>query len=272
MDVKEYRRRYEAELAASQVAASAAAPTGFAARTIDVPSLLSIVGDPQEPIEVRVAALQAVGARAFLTQQFAQHHPAYLETLRRLTGSETPLQLREKALAILASERDPHVQELLKNGLRNPQQAVVPPPRALQLLGLDDHANVAGLAQEVFDKAQDIDTKEAALRVLVTDAGSQDLLERILKDKAQPRNLRMLSATGLQSLNPQRFAEIAQQIVNDDNDYEDIRATTLGALAGAPEHGHLRSDANFMDRVVQLGAQNALPNLRAAAMRLIRKP
>src|SRR5215468_1411897 len=121
MDVKEYRRRYEAELAASQVAASPAAPTGFAAvadvapavrarmmqiqrtsgsrdaRTVDVPSLFSIVGDPQEPVEVRVAALQAVGARAFLTQQFAQHHTAYLETLRRLTGSETPLQLREKA-------------------------------------------------------------------------------------------------------------------------------------------------------------------------------
>jgi hypothetical protein len=270
MDVKEYRRRYEAELAASQ--ATAVPSTSPDAPTVDVPALLSIVGNPREPVEVRVAALQAVGARAFLAQQFAQHHAAYLETLRRLTGSETPLELREKALAVLAAEKDPHVQELLKNGLQNPRQAVVPPPRALQLLGFDDHANVAGLAREVFDKAQDVDTKEAALRVLATDAGSQDLLTRILKDKAQPRNLRALSVTGLQSLNPQRFSEIAQQIVDDDTDFEDIRATTLGALAGAPEHGHLRSDPNFMARIVRLGAQAALPNLRAAAMRLIRKP
>jgi hypothetical protein len=302
MDVKEYRRRYEAELAASEAASNAdglaeselaatatatanaepairkrvadiqRAPLSRDTLSTDVPALLAMVRNPQEPVAVREAALQALGAATFLGSHFAPYWVEFLNTMRQLTQLDTPAELREKALGVLASEKDHDIQELLRSGLRNPQAAVVPAARALQLLSFDDHANIAGLAQEIFHQTGDLATKEAALRVLAADANSQDLLADLLQDKSQPRSLRALSATGLHSLNPQRFSSIARNIVMDDSDFEDIRATALGALANGPEHQALRSDSQFLEQVRQLGAQAPLPNLRAAAIRLMTRP
>lgn len=302
MDVKEYRKRYEAELAAAATAPeqaigaagvrAAGGPAAAAAAVADtattrhmaqrsllsgstlgesIPALLATLRNQQEPVAVRDAALQALGAAAFLGEDFAPYRAEFLDTMRQLADTEAAPELREKALAVLAAEKDPDVQEMLRRGLRDPQSALVSAAKALQLLSLDDHANIAGLAQDVFQKATDLATKEAALRVLATNANSQDLLANLLGDKTQPRSLRALSATGLHSLNPQRFAAIARSIVVDDSDYEDIRATSLGALASAPEHQALRSDPGFLDQVRQLGAQAPLKNLRAAANRLMTK-
>jgi hypothetical protein len=293
MDVKDYRKRYEAELAADAAAADQAVglaaaanadPTArkrleiqrapFSGSTLaeSVPALLATLRNQEEPVSVRDAALQALGGAAFLGEHFAPYRVEFLDTMRQLAQSDTTApELREKVLAVLAAEKDPDIQEILRRGLRDPQSAQVSAAKALQLLSLDDHANIAGLAQEVFQKATDLATKEAALRVLATNANSQDLLANLLGDKTQPRSLRALSATGLHSLNPQRFADIARSIVTDDSDYEDIRATSLGALASAPEHQALRSDPGFLDQVRQLGAQAPLKNLRAAANRLMSK-
>jgi hypothetical protein len=136
-------------------------------------------------------------------------------------------------------------------------------------LSYDDHTNLADLALDIFHKAADLGTKEAALRVLATDAKSQDLFTKLLQDKSQPRSLRTLSATGLNFLNPQKFAEIAQNIVKDHSDFEDIRASALGALANTPLHHVIRDNADFLNEIKSLGAQSPLTNLRAAAGRFL---
>jgi len=284
MDVKEYRRRYEAELAAASpehpasFAGSPEAATRHAAQLglvsgsppgESIPALLATVRNPKETVLARDAALQALGAATFLGEDFAPYRVEFLDTMRQLAKPDTASQLREKAVAVLAAEKDPDIQGMLQRGLRDPQSALVSAGKALQLLTLDYHADVAGLAEEVFHKTDDVATKEAALRVLATNANSQDLLAKVLGDKSQPRALRALSATGLHSVNPQRFAGIARNIFMDGSDYEDIRATTLGALASAPEYQALRSDSTFLDQVRQLGAQTSLKNLRAAANRLM---
>jgi len=160
---------------------------------------------------------------------------------------------------------------VLRRGLQDPESALVPPSKALQLLSYDDHANVSDLALKLFHQTDDLGVKEAALRVLGTDAKSQDLLAQLLQDKSQPASLRTLSATGLHYLNPQRFAGIARTIVMDDNEPEDIRATSLGALASSPDHHVLHDDSNFIDRVRQLGADNSLKDLSVAARRMMAK-
>jgi hypothetical protein len=298
MDVKEYRRQYEAELAAAAeapaqpigmavVRAGAGAgsvlslsATQMAQRTLlsgqtlgdSVPALLATLRNQALPVETRDAALQALGAAAFLGEHFAPFRAEFLATMRELAQTEsTPSALREKAIGVLAAEKDPNVQEILRRGLRDPRAALVPAAEALHLLSLDDHASIAPLAREVFDGASDLATQEAALRVLASDPGSQDLLARILADKAQPRSLRALSATGLHSLNPQLFGRIARDIITDSSDFEDIRATSLGALASAPEHQALRDDPGFRAQVKELSTQAPLANLRAAADRLLSK-
>jgi hypothetical protein len=292
MDVKDYRRQYEAELANANLESvpatiEAAGVTGEATRLQEiaqapmqrdrladnVPRLLAILRNEAEPTAMRAAALRSLRAAAFLGEHFAPFRADFLDTLRRIARPETDAKLREDVLETLAAEKDAQGQELLRRGLREPSAALVPPAKALQFLGYDDHAGAAELAQDIFEKAADLPTKEAALRVLSTDAKAAGLFKRLLTDKSQPRSLRALSATGLHFLNPQEFAAVARDIVLDDSDYEDIRATSLGALASAPEHHELREDPTFLDRVRKISAaEGPLTNLRAAAARLMKKP
>ena len=123
----------------------------------------------------------------------------------------------------------------------------------------------------IFNQLPDLGAKEAALRVLGTNPKSQDLFANLLKDKNQPLSLRTLSATGLHLLNPQKFADIAQQIVRDHSDSEDIRASSLGALANTLTDHVLQTNSNFQNLVRQLGADNSLQNLSAAARRMLAK-
>ena len=225
--------------------------------------------DAALPVAARIAALKAISAARFLGGPFAPYRVDFLNTLRQLAQPGIDRELCESALAILAVEKDPDAQQRLRSGLQTPQSALVSPASALQLLSYDDHANVADLALDAFHKSADLATKEAALRVLATDAKSQDLFAKLLQDKSQPRSLRALSVTGLNYLNPQKFAELAQNIVKDHTDYEDIRASALGALANTPLHHVIRDNADFLNEIKTLGAQSPLTNLRAAAGRFL---
>jgi hypothetical protein len=279
MDVKDYRKAYEAELAAEPSADGPASLSATAALGIPpdadlsqtVPALLAALADAGKPIAERIAALKALSALRFLGDQFSPYRVDFLQTLRRLAQPGIDPQLCTRALAILAAEKDSTTQDLLRRGLQQPLTALVPAATALHLLAFDDHGNLADLARDVFQKTTNLSAKEAALRVLATDAKSQDLFAQLLTDKQQPKSLRALSATGLNVLNPQRFAEVAQKIVQDPTDFEDIRASTLGALVNTPLHQVIRDNAGFLDQVKNLSAQSPLTNLRAAAGRFLAK-
>jgi hypothetical protein len=295
MDVKEYRKAYEAELAAAENADDgklhtlAASPAGSdtvaqqssGASSLsatdqnlsdNISKLLALLASSTEALPVRVAALQALRAALFLGEQFAPHHAEFLQILRQLARPEVDAELREGATEVLASEKDPGIQETLRKELTDLKSRLVSPVKALQLLSLDDHANIVDLALDAFHKTVDLPVKEAALRILATDPKSQDLFSRLLTDKSQPRSLRALSATGLNALNPQKFAGLAADIVKDHGDFEDIRASALGALANTSLHQVIRDNAGFLDAVKNLSAQSPLGNLRAAAGRFLAKP
>jgi hypothetical protein len=277
MDVNDYRKAYEAELAAHAAAGAvrgqaAGVQRGALAQgdlSKKVPQWLATLRDPALPVAARLAALKAISAARFLGGPFAPYRVDFLSALRQIAQPGIDRALCESALAILAVEKDPDTQQRLRSGLQAPQSALVSAATALQLLSYDDHANLADLALDIFHKAVDLATKEAALRVLATDAKSQDLFAKLLQDKSQPRSLRALSATGLNFLNPQKFAEVAQHIVKDHSDFEDIRASALGALANTPLHHVIRDNADFLNEIKTLGAQSPLTNLRAAAGRFL---
>jgi hypothetical protein len=295
MDVKDYRKAYEAELAAPAAAAesSGASNTFGAAVAPDdanrlteiqraplgrddfgekIPALIATLRNAAESTVIRLAALRALRSAMFLGEHFAPFRADFLETLRQLAQQGTDPLLCEGALAVLAAEKDPAAQQQLRRGLQEPQSALVSPATALQLLGFDDHANLAELALDIFNKTADLVVKEAALRILATDAKSQELFTKLLQDKTQPQSLRALSAAGLNFLDPQKFAAVARNIVMDNNDFEDIRATALGALANGPLHHIIHDDGGFLDQIKKLGAQTPLDNLRAAAGRFLTKP
>jgi hypothetical protein len=272
MDVKEYRRTYEAELAAGTKRASTEGQAAPGPDLLDnIPKLLADLANAGANLVVRLAALRGLQAAFFLGARFAPYRVQFLDICRQLARPEVDEQLREGATEILAAENDPDIQQQLKKEVEDQKTVLVGPVRALQLLSLDDHANIADLARDAFQKTTDLGLKEAALRVLAVDPKSQGLFAQLLRDKSQPRSIRALSATGLNILDPQKFADIAQNIVKDHSDFEDIRASALGALANTPLHHVIRDNQDFLEAVRNLNTQGPLGDLRAAAHRFLTK-
>jgi hypothetical protein len=269
MDVAKYRERYEAELAkaAKSMEEGAAAPLEAQNLEQQVEGLLATLRDPAAAVADRTAALEELAALDFLGPRFAPFRAAYKEALREV-ATDQPRELRARALEVLAIDRDGYAQELLVQGLREPKKALVPEAKAIQLLGYDDHADVVPLAREVFERGSG-PAREEALRVLATDPESEQLFDRLLKDKSEKRRIRQLSASGLQSLNPEAFDKTARKIVADEDDYNDIRATALAALTHGREARETPADPKLIATVQKAAESTSSRSIRSAARRFL---
>jgi hypothetical protein len=269
MDVAKYRERYQAELAkaAKSLEESAAAPLEAQDLEEQVEALLATLRDPAAAVADRTAALEELAALDFLGPRFAPFRAAYKEALREV-ATDRPRELRVRALEVLAIDRDGYAQELLVQGLREPRKALVPEAKAIQLLGYDDHADIVPLAREVFERGSG-PAREEALRVLATDPESEQLFDRLLKDKSEKRRIRQLSASGLQSLNPEAFDKTARRIVADEGDYNDIRATALAALTHGREARETPADPKLVETVQKAAESTSSRSIRSAARRFL---
>jgi hypothetical protein len=293
MDPEEYRRRYEAELAeaappshpgrrrggraaaaaeerptpAARANAIAAVPLDEEGLSARVPELLATLRNREEPLRVRMAALQALAALDFLPARFEPFRADYKQALRDV-ATDPEAELRESALELLAIDKDPYAQELLVAGLERPTEALVPEAKAIQFLGYDDHGEYIPLVREVYKRAKGA-AREEALRVLAADPQSERLFARLLKDKSETRNVRRLSASGLQSLNPQAFEKTARKIVADEDEDNDIRASSLAALAHGREVREKPADPKLVETVQKLGEKTRSTALRASARRFL---
>jgi len=292
MDVTQYRKRFEAELAKAETAqnrrgrsgtrsltggkrgspAARAAeikmtpiePDGLAAR---VAELLAILRNRKEPLTVRMAALQALGALDLLGPRFDAYRADYKQALREI-ATDPQQKLRESALEVLAIDKDPYAQQLLVRGLQQPKDAIVPEAKAIQFLGYDDHAEVMPLIRKVYKRSKGV-AREEALRLLATDPQSEKLFTRLLKDKSEKSSIRRISASGLQSLNPEAFEKAAQKIVTDGKDYNEIRATSLAALAHGREAHAKAPDAKFVEKVQKMTEKTRSPAMRSSIRRFL---
>lgn len=292
MDIERYRKRVEAELAKAapanqrtrraartqvtgeptspdvREAALMTAPLPEEDLTDRVAALLSLTLDRRAAVAERTAALQALGALDFLGPRFEPYRADYKQALRQL-ATDPRLTLRENALELLAIGKDPYAQELLVKSLENPDEAVVSEARAMQFLAYDDHADLAPLARKVYERSTGA-VREEALRTLATDPSSERLLTRLLKDKSEPSSIRRISASGLHSLNPRAFENAARAIVTDDDDFDEIRATTLAALAHGVEAHQNPVDPKFVEAVQKVAEQTKSTALRSSSRRYLR--
>jgi hypothetical protein len=285
MEVPDYRKRYEAQLAkaartkprrrgaagkltaAQRASAIRDAPLDEEQLPERVTELLANLLDEKESLTVREAALQALSALDFLGPRFAPYRADYLQALRQV-ATDPKEKLRERALELLAIEKDPYVQELLVRGLKRPKEALLPEAKAIQLLGYDDHTAVLPVVRQVFKRAKG-PTREEALRLLATDPSSERLFARLLKDRSETRSIRLLSVAGLQSLNPVSFERAARGIVADEDDDDAIRAATLAALAHGREAREKPADPKLVDLAQKVGETTRSTSVRAAARRFV---
>jgi hypothetical protein len=183
---------------------------------------------------IRKAALELLQAGTFLGTQFAAFRADYLAALRAAAmDANADDDLRRSALDILVNLKDVVAREKLIEGLRGKIKELVPPAVALGLLARDDHGSVIDIAREVLTRVKDAHIRMQAVRILGSDPKSASLLQRLMQDKDEFKEVRKASAAALMSFDPKAFVDQAVNILRDGHDFDDIKATVKGALERA---------------------------------------
>ena len=232
-------------------------------------SVLDLLRDAGQPLEVRLAALQAVQAASFSVLSFEPCRGAWLAALRQVAADPDP-EIRQTALGILMREKDGFAQKKLLEGLRKPEKALLPPEKALQLLSYDVHSDAYPVAREIVRDPPNPMARREALRLLAADADSAPLFAQVLRDKDELAENRQISAAALQSLRPDALQQHAREIVIDDSEYPEIQATSLPALTQFGDEEAVMTDDALMKRVDTMSG-GASAKVKQSAKRFLGK-
>src|SRR5262245_32704880 len=149
---------------AGRITAMTQAPLAVCASDKKLQETLKTLRDRNQASRVRLAALQTLQAASFSTIAFESCRSDYIAALRALVD-DPDTELRQRVLGILAREKDGFAQKRLLDGLQNPGNALVPPEKALQLLGNDVHAEAYAIARALVRNPPNPDAKREALRL-----------------------------------------------------------------------------------------------------------
>jgi hypothetical protein len=253
----------EKESVKQRVAAMAEVPLAVCESDKDLQSMLGVLRNQAEPIQVRLAALQSLQAASFSVVAFESCRSDYIATLRKV-ATDPDLELRQRVLGILAREKDGFAQKKLLEGLQHPDKALLPPEKALQLLSYDIHAEAYQAARSIVNKPPNDDAKREALRLLAADAKSAPLFEKLLRDKNENAEIRQISAAALQALKPEKLQSNAREILLDESDYDDIRATSLTALTQFGDKEAVDKDKTLKKHVDRMSEKGGAKVKRSA--------
>lgn len=249
---------------AERVKALADAPQAVLESEQNLQALLAVVRNTEEPVEVRLEAIDALATAAFAVAAFEPYRNDYIATLQEVADDPSP-EIRERALGLLVGEKNKFAQKKLLEGLKNPAKALVPPEKALQLLSYDVHTEAYAVARKVVEDPPNDLAKQEALRLLAADPKSTKLFEDVLRDKEEKRESRQVAASALNALSPDKLEDHAKDILLDESDYEDIQATSLTALRQFADQEELAKDEALMTSVRRMSATAKSPKYKKSA-------
>lgn len=253
-----------------RVAALAEVPLAVCESDKNLQAVLDVLRNKEEPVEVRLAAMDTLATAAFSVIAFESCRKDYIAALREVAQDPNP-EIRQSALGLLAGQKDGFAQKKLLEGLQDPEKALVPPEKALQLLSYDVHAESYAVARDIIDKPPSEDARREALRLLAADAASAPLFEKLLRDKGELREIRQISASALHALKPEKFKKHAREMLLDKSEYDDIQATSLTALAQFGDAEAIGKDKALLESVDRLSSGKAPATYRQSARRFLSK-
>src|SRR5258708_14710865 len=235
-----------------------------------IQALLNVLRNRDEPLEVRLAALQSLGAAAFSSAAFESCRGDYIATLRAVAEDPEPA-LRRRALGVLARDKDGFAQKKLIEGLKNPEKAMVPPEKALQLLSYDIHADAYAVARDIVRDPPNVLARREALRLLAAAATSAPMFEKLLRDNGELREIRQIAASALQTRQPAKLQKHAREMLLDKSEYDDIKATSLSALTNFGDDVAIAGDKALLKSVDRLSGGKASTKYKQHARRFLGK-
>lgn len=252
-----------------RVAAMYESPLASSDKEENLQPVLEVLRNKEEPVPVRLAALQTIQAASFGSIAFESMRGDYIAALREV-AQDTDSELRQRALGILAREKDGFAQRKLLQGLENPEKALVPPEKALQLLSYDVHSDAYPVAREIVDNPPNTAAKREALRLLAADASSAPVFEKLLRDKDESPEVRQVSAAALQSLRPDRLQEYAREALLDASENEEMQTTCLSALTNFGDAEAIGKDEKLKKQVTRL-SDKASAKVKQGARSFLKK-
>lgn len=254
---------------ANRIAALRSAPLAVCENDRSFQATLAILRDPDEPIDVRLEALQSLQAASFSVVAFEPCRQDYMAALHAIAEDPDP-ELRKRALGILARNNDATAQKKLLKGLTDPSKALVPPERALSLLANNPHAGAFKVARDIVASPPNPAAKHQALRLLSADAQSVDLLDKILTDKSEAADNRQIAASALHALHPDKLQERARSIVLDPGEDAELKAKCLTALTNFGDQNQVTSDNALIQHVRTLSSAPS-PSVSLSANQFLSK-
>src|SRR5258708_29664483 len=100
---------------------------------------IKVLLDASETLQRRIQALRILQSATFGDEEFDAVRGEYVAALRELTGDKE-IELRQRALGLLARSRDTYAEKVLMAGLKEPDKAVVPASDALHYLSYNLHS------------------------------------------------------------------------------------------------------------------------------------
>jgi hypothetical protein len=233
-------------------------------KTSLIDELIHILTDEDDHPLIRMSALNLLRQSTLRAAIFNPKKAEYLKALRTVVRDENP-ELRVQAMEALAGEKDEYLQRLLSEGLQAPEKALVPPEKAIQLLGYDLHFNLYPLLRNIVRNPPNGESRMEALRLLGGDPQSTELLSQVMENKLEDIEARVTATVAIQTLDPVKFNSLARNKVMDEDEDDDIRAICLNALAQNTDVEKLKQDKELID-FLQRKASGAGPNsMRATA-------
>ena len=253
-----------------RTAAAAETPLAVCENEKDMQAMLAVLRNTDEPVKVRLAALQSLQAASFSVLAFEACRGDYIATLRKIADDPDP-ELRQRVLGLLAREKDGYAQKKLLEGLHDPAKALLPPEKALQLLSYDVHAEAYAAARAIVKKPPNEMARREALRLLAADATAAPMFEKLMRDKNELREIRQISASALSALKPERLQKSAREILLDKSDYDDIKATSLTALMQLGDEQALAKDKALLTSVNRFRSGKTSAKYKQTARRFLDK-
>lgn len=233
-------------------------------------NVLGVLQDASEAVPVRLAALQTMQSESFSAPNFDACRPDYLAALRAVSADPDP-EIRQRVLGILAREHDGYAQQVLVDGLREPEKALLPPEKALQLLSYDIHSEAYPVAREIVRNPPSAIAKREALRMLAADAASTPLFEEMLRSKEEAPEIRQLSASALNTLAPAKLQEHAREMVVDTAETESMKATSLSAITQFGKQEDVANDSVLLESVNDLATGTGSADLKQVSRSFLSK-
>ena len=182
-------------------------------------------------------------------------------------------ELRQRVLGILAREKDGFAQEKLLEGLEDPDKALVPPEKALQLLSYDVHAEAYPVGAR--DREQAAERRRPSARRCgcsrPTPRRRRSSRSCCATRRRPPAIGRIVGVGAARPIAPQVLQTHAREIVLDASESDEMQATSLTALTQFGDTAAVSADKALRKRIGTLKKSGRSKNLKDSAGRFLDK-